>query len=472
MFDYFMRYWAIQVVLALLLLVAYCSSSDAASLRAPESRAEISFTFSPIVKQTAPAVANIYTKRKVVDRISPFFNDPFFNQFFGNQFGSLGGMTRERMVNSLGSGVIVDASGTLITNYHVIKGAQDITVVLNDKREFAAELVVTDEQSDLAVLQVKDKTAQLPYLQLHDSDSLEVGDLVLAIGNPFGVGQTVTSGIISALARSSVKANDFSFFIQTDAAINPGNSGGALVDVEGKLVGIPTAIYSRSGGSNGIGFAIPSNMVRALLAGERRNGKIVKPWLGAQYQNVTKEIAASLRLKKPGGVLVNDVFTGGPADRGGIEVGDVIVAIDDHEIDSIQALRFRTAIVEIGERTRVNIIRDGRRKEVIVRLTTPPDKPDRDERTLEGRHPLKGVTVANLNPALALELQMNAIETGVVITKSPSTRGLKPGDIIQSVNGTNITSTKQLERILKSKEVGWRIVLDRDGRALNLTVVR
>ncbi|MCI5049655.1 MAG: Do family serine endopeptidase [Rickettsiales bacterium] len=440
--------------------------------RTPSSKEEISLSFAPVVKQTAPAVVNIFTKRKVVEKVSPFFNDPFFGQFFGRRGGAFGGMTRQRMVSSLGSGVIVDSKGILITNYHVIKGADDITVVLNDKRELDAKVVVTDEQSDLAVLSVDNNKKPLPALSLHDSDSLEVGDLVLAIGNPFGVGQTVTSGIISALARSSIKGkSDFSFFIQTDAAINPGNSGGALVDIKGRLIGIPTAIYSRSGGSNGIGFAIPANMVQALLAGERRNGKIVKPWLGASYQDVTKELAEALELDRPTGVLVNSIYDNSPADRGGLKVGDIIVGIDGHKVDTIQALRFRTAIVEIGERTRMEVVRDGKPKELTVKLTTPPDKPDRDEREMKGIHPFRGTSVANLNPALAMELNLSPMQKGVVVTRSPS-RGIRAGDLVISVNGTAIESTRQLEKILRKGAQGWNIQLDRNGQVVSIRVMR
>lgn len=447
-----------------------CHIAQAAEEKVPASRIEINQSFAPIVRQTAPAVVNIYTKRKVVEHVSPFFNDPFFNQFFGN--GGQYGMSRERLVSSLGSGVIVDANGTIITNYHVAKDAQDISVVLNDKREMEAKVVVTDQQSDLAILSVDTKGEKLPFLTLHDSDTLEVGDLVLAIGNPFGVGQTVTSGIISALSRSSVKANDFSVFIQTDAAINPGNSGGALVDIQGRLIGIPTAIYSRSGGSNGIGFAIPSNMVQALLSGDRKNGHVVKPWLGAQYQTITKELAESLKLKTPTGVLVSDVFGDGPADKSGMKVGDVIVAINGHTIDDVQGLRFRTAIAEIGELSTVDIIRKGEKKTLSVILTTPPEKPARDERVLKGQHPLAGFKVANLNPALALELQLSPVDKGVVIVESkPGARAIAPGDIVQSVNNIPITSAKQLDEVMQKKGHSWRINMLRDGNILTLSVM-
>ncbi|MCC7167320.1 MAG: trypsin-like peptidase domain-containing protein, partial [Rhodospirillales bacterium] len=281
----------------------------------PQSRDQIRLSFAPLAKQTAPAVVNIYTRKVVQTRqvVSPFMNDPFFQRFFGEQFGM--GMPQERIQRSLGSGVIVGAEGVIVTNHHVIKDSDEITVVLSDRREFEAQLVGSDERTDLAVLRIQTKGEKLPALDWGDSDALEVGDLVLAIGNPFGVGQTVTSGIVSALARTTAGITDFQFFIQTDAAINPGNSGGALITMDGKLVGINTAIYSRDGGSNGIGFAIPAAMGRSVVGGILATGKPIRPWLGAAGQTVTAEIAQSLGLAKPMGVFVNNLHPGGPAEK-------------------------------------------------------------------------------------------------------------------------------------------------------------
>ena len=242
----------------------------------------------------------------VTDNASPFANDPFFRQFFGQQNFAFGGRPREAVISSLGSGVIIKPDGLIVTSFHVIKDAQEITVVLSDKREFDAKVVLRDPQSDLAFLKI-DAGAPLPYLELRDSDTLEVGDLVLAIGNPFGVGQTVTNGIVSGLARKAAGVSDYQFFIQTDAAINPGNSGGALVDMGGRLIGINTAIYSNSGGSLGIGFAIPANMVRSLLGSKVAGGRVVHPWLGLAVQQVTPEIAESLGIKSSQGVIVKNL---------------------------------------------------------------------------------------------------------------------------------------------------------------------
>src|SRR5215469_6012681 len=289
----------------------------------PTSRDMIRFSFAPVVKKVAPAVVNVYSRRTVQTR-SPFFDDPLVRRFFGNQAPF--GLPRERVQQSLGSGVILGADGIVVTNHHVIDGAQQITVVLNDRREFEAKVLLSDEHADLAVLKIDTHGERLPVLEVGDSDQLEVGDLVLAIGDPFGVGQTVTSGIISALARTGI-GSDVSSFIQTDAAINPGNSGGPLVDLDGRLVGINTAIFSQSGGSIGIGFAVPTNMVRIVLEAAASGGKVVRPWLGASGQGVTAEIAQSLGLPRPEGVLIKEVTPGSPAADAGLHVGDVVLQV-------------------------------------------------------------------------------------------------------------------------------------------------
>ena len=291
-----------QYCLALVLALYALNPALAADKRLPSSQREIKLSFAPLVKRAAPAVVNIYTKRVVQSRRSPFFNDPFFRQFFGNDVLKFGA-PRKRVENSLGSGVIVRSEGIVITNNHVIKKADQIRVVLSDRRELAAKVILADEKTDLAVLRLQDVDGPLPYLKLKDSDDLEVGDLVMAIGNPFGVGQTVTSGIVSALARAADGISDFSFFIQTDAAINPGNSGGALITMDGSLVGINTAIYSRGGGSQGIGFAIPSNMVARIIDNAVDGAKVVRPWFGAAGQALTPDLMSSLGLKRPTGVL-------------------------------------------------------------------------------------------------------------------------------------------------------------------------
>src|SRR6202051_1429590 len=308
---------AVFVALSAALLAA-----NAQERQVPSSLGQLQLSFAPVGHRVAPAGGNAYAAR-VVENQNPFLADPFFRQFFG------GGMPREQVERSLGSGVIIDAAGLVVTNYHVIEGASKVKVALSDKGEFDAEIVLKDQRSDLAVLHVKDAKERFPTLEFADSDALQVGDVVLAIGDPFGVGQTVTHGIVSALARTQVGISDYQFFIQTDAAINPGNSGGALVDINGRLVGINSAIYSRSGGSQGIGFAIPSNMVRVVVASAKGGSAAVKrPWLGAKLQDVTPEIAESLGLKRPSGALVASAAADGPAAKAGIKTGDLIVNVD------------------------------------------------------------------------------------------------------------------------------------------------
>src|SRR6185312_13168493 len=360
----------------------------------PSSREIIHLSFAPIVKKVAPAVVNVFSRRVVKSGGGPaaLFNDPFFRRFFGDQ--SPFGMPRERVEQSLGSGVILDAAGLIVTNRHVIDDAQEITVVLSDRREFEARVLLADERADLAVLKVDTRGERLPVLEIGDSDQLEVGDLVLAIGNPFGVGQTVTSGIVSGLARS-IGVNDYRSFIQTDAAINPGNSGGALVDLDGRLVGINTAIFSQSGGSIGIGFAIPTSLVRSTLQAVANGGKIVRPWLGAAGQGVTPEIAAA---------------------QAGVRIGDVILTIDGHAIDDPDALRFRLATLPINAPVRLALWRSGRQRELVATAAAPPEQPPRQLTTLSGRHPLSGAAIANLNPAFADELGLDPTQRGVIVT--------------------------------------------------------
>ena len=441
----------------------------------PVSRTQTMLSYAPLVKQAAPAVVNIYTRRVVRARAgSPLFNDPFFRRFFGDQF-QFGGQTRKRVQNSLGSGVIVSDDGLIVTNYHVIDKADEITVVLTDRREFDAEVVTRDERTDLAVLRIDVESEKLPFLKLKDSDSLEVGDLVLAIGNPFGVGQTVTNGIVSALARTARGVSDFGFFIQTDAAINPGNSGGALIAMDGGLVGINTAIYSQGGGSNGIGFAIPSNMVATVVGSALTGGVVVRPWIGARGQTVDADIARTLGLPTPSGVLVNAVHAGGPAQKAGIRVGDVIVSIGGKPVQDANALRFRVATMTVGGDALLGVVRNGKPMEIRVDLIAAPEDPPRDLSLITGTNPYAGAEVANLSPALAEELSLDSGATGVIVMRlkrgSPADRiGLEPGDILVRLNGESIDSVKRLQRLVTRDYAAWRIEINRSGRALQLVI--
>jgi len=458
-----------SIIISFLIVTTISSDVLAAQRVAPSSREQVVLSYSPLVKKASPAVVNIYTKKKIkVKRaISPFFNDPIFQHFFGRNFS--GGSTKERIESSLGSGVIVSPKGLIVTNHHVIADSTDIRVVLSDRREYEAKILLKDERTDLALLKIKtDK--KLPYLELMDSDDLEVGDIVVAIGNPFGVGQTVTSGIVSAVARTTIGISDYQFFIQTDAAINPGNSGGALINMEGKLAGLNSAIFSKSGASHGIGFAIPSNMVATII---RSKGKrVVRPWLGIGIQAVTHDIASSLGMDRPIGGILSDIHPKSPAAQAGLQVGDVIVGIGEHEILDEHALHFRIATHKIGSLVDLHFIRNGVQKTAKVYMMAPPEVPLRDTRVINGNSPLAGVTIENLSPAVADELGFNIFAEGVIVTnidKGLASRlGFHKNDIIKKINSVEIKNTKHLESILEKKASTWAITLQRGNRLLNI----
>ena len=454
----------VALVLALVLPVGAVTGQTRA---VPTDRTQIQLSYAPLVKQTASAVVNIYTQR-VVQARSPMFSDPFFQRFFGNQTPG-----RDRVQRSLGSGVIVRPNGIIVTNNHVIDGSDAITVALSDRREFEAELVLADPRTDLAILRIDTGGAALPALGFANSDAVEVGDLVLAIGNPFGVGQTVTSGIVSALARTQVGVSDYQFFVQTDAAINPGNSGGALIGMDGRLIGINSAIYSRDGGSNGIGFAIPANMVARVVDDALAGGKVVRPWFGVSTQPIDRDLAASMRLPRPAGVLVNAVHPDGSAARSGIRAGDVVLAIDGFEVDDPEALKYRIATGRVGQRASVDLVRGGRSQKVTLTLAAPPEVPARDARALAQAGPLGGVTVANLSPAYAEEMGLDPFLSGVVVESvvrgSPAQRlGLQPGDLVRRINGEAVATTRDLERVVTQAAGRWQIEIERDGRTMRV----
>jgi Do/DeqQ family serine protease len=467
-----------MVVLAGAVLSGGLASSQAfAQKTVPEKKQQISLSFAPLVKRVAPTVVNIYAKKVVRGRrFRTLFDDPFFRKFFGEGLGLRFGPPSERVQNSLGSGVIVRPDGVIVTNRHVIEGASQITVALSDRREFEAKVLGVEERTDLAVLKVETKGKELPFLKLEDSDILEVGDLVLAIGNPFGVGQTVTSGIISALAR--VRAGMAGSYIQTDAAINPGNSGGALIDVKGKLVGINTAIVSKSGGSLGIGFAIPSNMVRSVVVGFADGGRLVRPWMGAMGQEVTPEIADSLGMERPLGVLIGEVTPDSPADRAGLRSGDLIVSVDGHEVNDPQSMNYRIATLPVGGTVDIKILRSqGKEEQLKLSLEEPQETPPRDMRKLDGSQPLAGASVANMSPALSVELGRERFVLGVSILdvrrgSNAARFGFKPGDFVLSVNGEKVSSSASLVAILKRKAERWEISIDRNGKTFTQTVRR
>lgn len=459
------------LVLFLLVCVAMLGT-PAQAQQVPGSREQIQMSFAPLVKRTAPAVVNIFSKKIVRQQANPLANNPFFQQFF-QQFGGQfpGGMGQERVQNALGSGVIVRADGLIVTNHHVIKDADQITVVLADRREFEARIVRLDERTDLAVLKIETKES-LPALAFGDSDALEVGDLVLAIGNPFGVGQTVTSGIVSAVARTQTGVSDFRSFIQTDAAINPGNSGGALVTLDGRLIGVNTAIFSRSGGSIGIGFAVPAAMVRAVVEGAASGTRVVRPWLGANGQPVTADMAEALGLRRPVGVQINEIMPDGPAARAGLRIGDVITAVDGRDVDDDEALRFRVATLRIGAVSVLTVQRQGRSITLNVQLQAPPEEPARDQSLLAGPSPFAGAVVVNLSPALVEELGLRVSPRGVMVLEiqrgSTANRvGIQPGDVLLQVNGRDIQNVGQIREIASQKQPRWRFAMRRNGQIVN-----
>ncbi len=436
----------------------------------PESQAQMQMSFAPVVKQTAPAVVNVYTSRTVRRRSNPFMDDPFFSQFFGG-----GNMApKERMERSLGSGVIVRSSGVIVTNAHVVKGADELRIVLSDRREFDAKLIALDEKSDIAVLQIDTAGERLPVLKIAAGDGLEIGDIVLAIGNPFGVGQTVTSGIVSALRRTNV--TDLSSFIQTDAAVNPGNSGGALVDLSGQLIGVNTAIFSRSGGSNGIGFAIPGELVARAVDSALKDGEILRPWIGARTQAVSSDMASTLGLDRPRGAIIGDIYPGGPASKAGLSTGDVILSIDGTDVNDDSGLRFKLATLTPGQKARLSVWQDGKAKNFTVKAALMENLPAADERTIEGNSPFAGLVVVNMSPKLAEQMDFDPFISGVVIsqvrTRSPASRRFRPGDIVLEVNGESIDSTQDLadsiDDGLGNRE--WDISVDRNGRIQKGTI--
>src|SRR5262245_10540145 len=452
----------------LLVIAATAGGSVAQERRVPSSANELRLSYAPVVERATPAVVNVYAAKAVAMR-NPLFDD--FRRFFGMPGGP--GGPADQVQRSLGSGVLVDASGLVVTNNHVVEGADQIKVSLADKREFEAEMVLKDPRSDLAVLRIKAQNERFPALEFADSDALEVGDVVLAIGNPFAVGQTVTHGIVSALARTEVGITDYQFFIQTDAAINPGNSGGALVDLSGRLVGINTAIFSRSGGSQGIGFAIPANMVKVVVASARSGGSMVKrPWLGARLQAVTPEIAEGLGLKRPSGALIASVTPMSPAARAGLKTSDLIIAIDGQPVDDANAFDYRFATKAIGGSARLGVMRAGKELALSVTLEAAPDTPH-DELVIASPSPFQGARVSNLSPALADSLRLDPSAQGVVIVDiangSPAqSLGFQRGDLVLSVNSAKIAKTRDLERATGQQSRRWSITIVRGGQQLSV----
>ncbi|MGD0193160.1 MAG: Do family serine endopeptidase [Rhizomicrobium sp.] len=456
-------------VFAAVLLAAVATDGVAAQPAVPQSMPQVQLTFAPVVKRVAPAVVNVYSQSVVQTPTNPLFADPLFQRFFGGS-----PEMQKRVQQSLGSGVIVRPDGVIVTNNHVIQGGQNIVVALSDRREFKARVLLADSHTDLAVLKIDARGEKLPTVEFGDSDKVSVGDIVLAIGDPFGVGQTVTMGIVSALARTQISASDYQFFIQTDAAINPGNSGGALITSDGKLIGINTAIYSRTGDYAGIGFATPANLVRRIVEGAFGGG-VKLPWLGADGQAVTAEIAQTLGLPHPGGVLLKSIYPGSPAANAGLRIGEVVLQVDGADVDDMQGLNYRIATHKSGESLRLKVAQGTNVRDVSVIVALPPENPPKDVSLIGGRNPLTGAKVENLSPAVATDLQLSFNDKGVVVISVAdntysSSYGLQPGDIVRSINGADIRDVAALKRALETANGHWDMVIERAGRRLSLSV--
>ena len=462
----------IRIAATALALCVVPAAAPAQEREVPPTGEAMQYSYSPIVKKATPAVVNVYVRSRVRTQVSPFANDPFFQRFFGGRGGF--GLPQERIQSSLGSGVIISADGVIVTNTHVVKGGTDtqIRVALSDKREYDARIVAQDERTDLAVLKIEKGGNDFPFLQFADSDKLEVGDVVLAIGNPFGVGQTVTSGIISALARTEMAQAETQVFLQTDAAINPGNSGGALVDMNGRLAGINTMIFSQSGGSVGIGFAIPSNLVRLFADNAAAGRKIERPWLGGQLETVTREMATQLKLDRVSGAVVVRLTNTGPAAKAGMQLGDVIVRVDEFEVGDSHSVLYRLTTRGVGNNSRIELIRAGKHMTIDVPLLPAPKPGKEDVRNLSGNHPFDGARVSNILPSVADELNLDETD-GVVITAVRSggvaaRLDFQPGDIIVQVGNDKITDVTMLDEITRAPQRMWSITIKRAGRLMKL----
>ncbi len=444
------------------------ASFATAETQVPQSQAEISLGFAPVVKQAAPAVVNIYAKIVRQGRSNSLFSDPFFQDFFGGGFGA----PQPRVQNSLGSGVILSGDGYVVSNFHVVGLATEIRVVTTDRREFSATVVLGHEESDIAILRLEE-AADLPHLSLRDSDQVEVGELALAIGNPFGVGQTVSSGIISGLARTgTATGNARGYFIQTDAAINPGNSGGALIDVNGDLIGINTSILTRSGGSNGIGFAIPANLVAEFLRqAQEGNDSFISPWAGITGQHMSADIAESLGLAIPLGVVISNLHELSPLAEAGLRVGDVVTHVDGDEVNSPAEMKFRMSVAGVGGTSILTRLRGDESAEVEVALIQAPKTPDAEKTTTTEDTVLPELTIARVNPAVASDLGLRMSQTGVVVVDPGpygARAGLRAGDILGEINGDRIERPRDAVRALTNPGRRVQMTLERDGRSLSL----
>jgi Do/DeqQ family serine protease len=455
---------------AVLLSVPASLPALAQSRTVPESQSQVQLSYSPLVKQVSPGVVNVYASR-VISQQRPRgfpFDDPLFQEFFGGQMN----MPRERLQRSLGSGVLVGEEGIVVTNNHVIQGMTDVRISLVDQREFDVDVVLTDPVSDIAVLKVREPKGKFPVVPLIAGDTVEVGDIVLAIGNPFGLGQSVSQGIVSAVRRIQKKGGEQAVYLQTDAAINQGNSGGALIDMQGNLLGINTLIFTKTGGSDGIGFAVPSSIVKLVLDAARNGEKAVRrPWIGADLQAVTREIAESMGLDRPFGALVAEVDAASPAARAGLKPGDIVIAVEDKPVEDPTALTYQVTIRPIGSKVDLHILRQGSETKLSLPVDSAPETVPRDERVIAGTGPFSGAKVVNLSPAVAQEIGLDGSQIGVLVLDiangSVADRvGVEKGDRVLMLNDRKVDSVKTLAEINEQKEQLWKVTIQRGGKVV------
>ena len=445
----------------------------------PVSLGNFANGFSAVIKPALPAVVNIRTSKIVkpqANQMSPMFNDPMFRQFFGDQFGQ-GGKPHAEREQALGSGVIITSDGTILTNNHVIDGATDIKVQLSDKRDFTAKLVGADPKSDLAVLKIEGK--DLPTLPLGDSSQLNVGDLIFAIGDPFGVGETATMGIVSATGRGRLGIEEYENFIQTDAAINPGNSGGAMIDIHGNLVGINTAILSHggSGGNEGVGFAIPMSMAKPVMDQILAHGKVVRGYLGVHIQDFSPELAKSFNFNQSGGVLIGDVTPNTPAASAGLKKGDVIVKLNGQTVNDNNDLRNTISQMAPGTTVKLDIWRDGKTQDYNVTLgELPTEKAAAEGSDETGTSEIQGIEVQDVTPEILQQLNLPTGTHGVVVTAvdptSPAAAaGLNRGDVIQEINHKSVATSAQYKQLMSGTNGQPILLLVNSGGVTHYLVV-
>ncbi len=480
----------VQVVLAFAMALAFVAvkgrfsaTADSGAVpvtvagNAPTEVGALTSTFAPVVKNSLPAVVSIVSTKVVkndgAEGLEPFFNNPQFREFFGDKVPNQRQPRLQRQ-RGLGSGVIVNSDGYILTNNHVIDGANDIKIAFHDGREVKARVIGADPKTDIALLKVEEKN--LPVLAFADSAQVQVGDLALAIGNPLGVGQTVTMGIISATGRGNLGIEDYEDFIQTDAAINPGNSGGALINARGELIGINTAILSRSGGNQGVGFAVPANLARHVMDQLSKGGKVVRGYIGTTIQDVTPEIAKAFGLPNSRGALIGDVTVGGPASNAGIVKGDVITEVNGQAVADNRELRLKISQLAPGTPVKLKVFRDGAIREVTVTLGELPNEDKTPEAEQPEDSPLEGISVETLTPQMARQFQLPTNVIGVVVTKvdadsAAGNAGLQRGDVIQRVNRKPVNTAAEFREAMKQAGQNSAVLLVNRGGRTSFVVV-